>query len=132
LTLVIDASVLFASLVDSTSIGDWARDLMQSESLAAPHLLPVETAHALRRAESTGSVSDGLATLAYRDLVESTLDFFAFEPFAERIWELRANVSPYDAWYVALAEDLGSRLATLDRRLAAATGPICAFELPPD
>jgi predicted nucleic acid-binding protein len=129
--LVVDASLLVASLVDSTSIGDWSRDVMHGETLAAPHLLPVETAHALRRAESTGSLSGGLAALAYRDLSQSSVEYFAYEPYAERIWELRANVSPYDAWYVALAEDLESNLATLDRRLATASGPTCTFELPP-
>ena len=53
-------------------------------------------------------------------------------PFAERIWELRANVTSYDAWYVAVAEAAGLPLATLDSRLARANGPNCKFILPPN
>jgi predicted nucleic acid-binding protein len=56
---------------------------------------------------------------------------FPYRPFADRIWELRDTVTSYDAWYVALAESLDAPLATLDRRLAGAHGPICRFSLPP-
>jgi predicted nucleic acid-binding protein len=52
-------------------------------------------------------------------------------PFEERIWQLRANLTSYDAWYVAVAESFGFPLATLDRRLAQAPGPECGFVLPP-
>jgi predicted nucleic acid-binding protein len=130
-TLVIDASVVLASLVDGTAKGDWAKDLMLGETLAAPHLLPAETASALRIAGLAGSLSGVLVASAYRDLVQLSVEYFAFEPYAERVWQLRANVSPYDAWYVALAEDLGSNLATLDRRFAVSPGPTCIFDLPP-
>lgn len=54
-----------------------------------------------------------------------------FAPFAERVWELRANVTSYDAWYVAVAEQFDLPLATLDRRLARSAGPRCRFLLPP-
>jgi predicted nucleic acid-binding protein len=54
-----------------------------------------------------------------------------FSPFAARAWELRSKVTSYDAWYVAVAEELDLSLATLDRRLAAASGPRCRFLLPP-
>lgn len=57
---------------------------------------------------------------------------YPYEPFAERVWELRPTVTPYDAWYVALAESLNARLATLDLRLSRAPGPRCGFVLPPD
>jgi predicted nucleic acid-binding protein len=53
-----------------------------------------------------------------------------YPPFADRVWELRASVSAYDAWYVAVAEELACPLATLDARLSRAAGPRCAFELP--
>jgi predicted nucleic acid-binding protein len=46
------------------------------------------------------------------------------------VWELRENVTAYDGWYVALAESLGARLATLDVRLTKASGPRCAFTTP--
>src|SRR5207237_128838 len=59
------------------------------------------------------------------------VELFPYEPFAERVWDLRTNVTAYDGWYVALAETLGARLATLDTRLSRAKGPRCAFTIPP-
>lgn len=56
---------------------------------------------------------------------------YPYEPFGARVWELRHNVTAYDAWYVAVAEMLGAPVATLDRRLIGATGPRCAFVVPP-
>jgi predicted nucleic acid-binding protein len=130
-TLVVDASVVIAALVDSERQGDWARDRMRSDNLAAPHLMPVEAAYALRKAELTGEFSSDFVALSYRDVVELSVELHSFEPLADRVWQLRANVTPYDAWYVALAEQLDSSLVTLDRRLAAAAGPTCEFETPP-
>lgn len=131
MTLVVDASVVIAAIVDSESEGDWARERMESDSLAAPHLMPVEAANALRKAELAGVFSSDFVALSYQDLVGLSVELYSFEPLAERVWELRANLSPYDAWYVALAESLDASLATLDRRLATAAGPTCGFETPP-
>jgi len=55
---------------------------------------------------------------------------FPFNPFAHRICDLRKNLTSYDAWYVALAEGLDYPLATLDRKLRGATGPMCSFMMP--
>ncbi len=55
---------------------------------------------------------------------------FSYEPFAERVWEMRENATAYDAWYVAVAETLGAPLATLDARLSHAAGPRCEFAMP--
>jgi predicted nucleic acid-binding protein len=71
------------------------------------------------------------AIAAHEDLLELNLELFSFEPFAERIWELRHNLTSYDAWYVAVAEALGLPLATLDMRLAKAKGLTCEFLTPP-
>ena len=54
-----------------------------------------------------------------------------FEEFAERVWALRSNLTSYDAWYVALAEETGCPLLTLDRRLSRASGPKCEIVIPP-
>lgn len=54
-----------------------------------------------------------------------------YSPFAARVWELRSNVTAYDAWYVALAESLGASLATLDIKLSRAGGTVYEFALPP-
>ena len=57
-------------------------------------------------------------------------ELFSFEDFSDRVWELRHDVTSYDAWYVALAEALGLPLATLDERLSKAKGLQCQFLLP--
>lgn len=62
--------------------------------------------------------------------MQLSLETFGFDPFADRIWELRHTVTGYDAWYVALAEALQLPLATLDSKLSTATGPKCAFITP--
>ncbi len=59
-----------------------------------------------------------------------SLETFGFDPFADRIWELRHTVTGYDAWYVALAEALRLPLATLDAKLAHAAGTKCTFLTP--
>jgi predicted nucleic acid-binding protein len=127
---VLDASVLVAALVDSGSDGEWAEEVLGAGPLAAPHLLVVEVANILRRSSLAGLITDDAASLAHADLVRLRLELFPYEPFAERVWELRRNVTAYDAWHVALAEELGTPLATLDRKLAASTGPRCDFLVP--
>ena len=254
MTVVVDASVVVAGLASGGPAGGWAESVLAGEPLAAPHVLPVEAASILRRAEHAGEISADVASLAYADLGRLRVEYFPYAPFAERIWELcaalpgshpqvallqrlrlgiadaqtsrkrielridallessgelerraaeataagraglarealdrmtsiqaelsglraqhqslqeaqdklmaasqklqvkidavllaeaeatppgaapqagPANVSCYDAWYVALAEFLGVKLATLNARLARAPGPRCGFWLPP-
>jgi len=130
LTIVVDASAVVAALVDGGSTGAWAASELGGGPLAAPHLMPVEATNILRRAVLTGDLSADTAALAHDDLVQLRIELFPYEPFAPRVWELRANVTAYDAWYVALAEVLGGPLVTLDLRLARAPGPRCDFRLP--
>lgn len=127
MTLVVDASVVVAALVDSSGAGRWAEQMLASGQLAAPHLLPVETAGVLRRAALAGDISADVASLAHDDLLSLRLELFSYPPFGLRVWELRASVTAYDGWYVALAEALGVPLATLDLRLTRAAGPRCEF-----
>jgi predicted nucleic acid-binding protein len=255
MTVVVDASVVVAALSSGGATGGWAESVLAGEPLAAPHVLPVEAASILRRAERAGDISADAASLAYADLGRLRVEYFPYAPFAERIWELSAalpgsrrqqaellqrlglgiadaqtsrkrvelqmnqlqqestkhedqarqalrsgredlalealqrkestqtqlndlqtqyaalqdqeekltiasqtlqakidaarlakteatrpgnapqadpaNLSCYDAWYVALAEFLGVKLATLNARLARAPGPRCGFWLPP-
>lgn len=131
MTLVVDASVVVAALIDDGPVGRWAEALLLSAPLAAPHLLPAEVANVLRRAASAGTISSDVASLAHRDLVSLPVSLFPYGACADRVWELRANVSSYDAWNVALAEALGAQLATLDDRLRRAPGPRCDFAVPP-
>ena len=93
--------------------------------------MPVEVANILRRAAVAGEISADVAAMAHTDLLDLRVELFPYGPFAPRVWELRDNFTSYDAWYVALAEFLGTRVATLDLRLARAPGSRCGFETPP-
>ncbi len=131
MTLVVDASIVVAGLAEDTLQGAWAERILASDDLAAPHLMPVEAAHVLRRALLAGRLSTELASLAHQDLLALRVALFDYALVAERVWELRSNITAYDACYVALAEKLEAPLATFDRRLARATGPRCEFLTPP-
>ena len=131
MTIVVDSSVMVAALVDGGSVGEWAEELLMSGPLAAPHLMPVEAANILRRSASAGDISTDVASLAHQDLMSLPIELFPYSLCASRVWELRSTVTAYDAWYVALAETIGARLATLDIRLSRATGTRCEFALPP-
>lgn len=130
MTRVVDASLVVSALVDSGPIGQWADSCLEDDFLAAPHLMPVEAANILRRAVLAKDISEDTGAMAYADLLALRVELFPFEPFAERVWKLRDSVTAYDAWYVALAESLDAALATLDERLARASGPQCEFVTP--
>ena len=131
MTLVVDASLVVAALVDDGRDGRWAESMLGAEPLAAPHLMPVEVTSILRKATLNGDISLDVAALAHADLLALPVELFPYEAVAPRVWELRENLTTYDAWYVALAEGLASPLATLDRKLSRAPGVHCTFQLPP-
>ena len=131
MTLVVDASVVVALLVDSSTLGTWAEDVIRDQHIAAPELLPFEVANVLRRLSMAGHISVDVASLAHRDLLLMRLELVDYESLASRAWEFRDNLTSYDASYVALAEALGAPLATLDVRLSNAPGATCSFQLPP-
>jgi predicted nucleic acid-binding protein len=118
-------------LLTLSSYSSFAESVLAGEPLSAPHLMPVEAANILRRAAAAGEISADAAALAHTDLLDMRVELFPYGPFAPRVWDLRDNLTSYDAWYVALAEFLDSRVATLDLKLARATGPRCGFETPP-
>jgi predicted nucleic acid-binding protein len=130
-TTVVDSSVVVAALIDSGVDGRWAESILLSGPVVAPHLVLVEAANILRRAGLTGDVSTDVASLAHGDLVSLPIELFPYAPFAARMWELRANLTMYDAWYVAVAEYVDAPLATLDIKLSRANGPRCEFQLRP-
>jgi predicted nucleic acid-binding protein len=132
MTLVVDASAVVVALVDEGPDGEWARDVMEREALTAPGHLHVEVSSALRRAVLGGRIGRDVASLAHEELTALRLTTFPFESVAARVWALHPTVTAYDAAYVALAEELDAPLVTLDRRLARANGPTCAFLLPPE
>jgi predicted nucleic acid-binding protein len=130
--LVVDATLVAAALVDGGPVGAWADGLLGLSVLLAPHLMPVEVASILRRAALHGDISFDTAAMAHADLLSLRVQLFPYTPFADRVWDLRQNVTAYDAWYVALAEALDADLATVDLHLARASGPRCRFRTPPD
>jgi predicted nucleic acid-binding protein len=121
--IVLDASAL-VELVLGTPRGRAVADRIEDPevSLHVPHLADVEVAQVLRRYVREGGLEAeaGRAGLEILSLLD--LERHSHEPFLERVWALRANLTAYDAVYVALAEALGTRLLTCDRRLARAPG----------
>lgn len=130
MSIVVDASTIVAALIDNGPDGRWAEEQLRSDHVVAPDLLPVEVAQVLRRAESVETVGKDSVALAFGALRQLPIEFASFEPLADRIWELRSNLTIYDAFYVALAESLDAPFATLDLRLTRAPGPICRFVTP--
>ena len=130
--LVADASILVAAFADFGGNGVWAGDTIRGETVRCPALIYVECANGLRRMERVGDLSVIEARDALQDILNVELELSPFEPFAARIWELRHNLSCYDAWYVALAESLNCPLVTLDRRIGRADVVECSVMVPPD
>ncbi len=90
--------------------------------LHAPHLIDVEVAQVLRRYVNRGQLGEHHAAAALDDLRDLALERYPHHLFLPRIWDLRDNVTAYDAAYLALAEALDAPLLTCDRRLATAPG----------
>ena len=131
MSAVADASLLVAALIDSGPHGEWAEGVIAAGALHAPELARVEATNILRRLERQKKITTPEANAAYEDLMQLNMELFSFDPFADRIWELRHTITSYDAWYVAVAEALNLPLATLDARLSRAKGPACDFLMPP-
>jgi predicted nucleic acid-binding protein len=132
IVIVVDASVVVTALSDDGESGDQARRRLRGESVAAPEILDLEVVSVLRRLSAVGRVPVRRAELALRDLADSPIRRSPHRPLLVRCWELRDDVTAYDAAYVALAELLGCRLLTGDRQLSRTPGLRCPVEvLPP-
>jgi predicted nucleic acid-binding protein len=125
--IVIDASVLVDSLVGEAR----AAELQAAETLAAPHLVDVEVGSAVRRLAAAGTVTAAMAAAALDDLAQLEVERHAHFDLLPRCWELRDNLTFYDAVYVALAEALDVPLVTFDARLASAPGIRATIEVLP-
>ena len=129
--LVVDASVLVAALADDGADGDLARARLRGERLAMPELADLEVASVLRRQMRVGALEGRRAGLALDDLAALPAQRAPHGRLLARCWELRDDLTIYDAAYVALAEAMHATLLTADRRLARATGPQCLIEILP-
>ncbi len=129
--VVVDASALVALLLDRGSVGEWVADRLRGSVIAAPHLVTFETSNIIRRHLAAKIVTLDAARNANRFLRDLPMELWPHEPLADRVWELRANLTSYDASYVALAELLAAPVVTLDKRLASVKRIRCAVLTPP-
>jgi predicted nucleic acid-binding protein len=128
--IVVDASVLANALADDGADGTAARDrLTAAGPLAAPDLIDVETVAVLRKRWTAEDLTDERFSQAVDDLADLALTRYPTLPLMRRAFELRANVTAYDATYVALAERLHTTLLTADQRLASAPTITCPVEV---
>lgn len=128
--IVVDASVMVEVLLRVPGAERLeARLTRLGERLCAPALLDVEVAQALRRYAGRGELTPARGADAIQLLVDFPLVRYPHAPLLPRIWELRANLTAYDAAYVALAEALRAPLLTADARLAASPGHEAEIEL---
>jgi len=120
--LVLDTSALLAALVGSPTNAALNERLSADGDLHAPHLIDVEALHALRKLVRQGDLSLDRALSTRQDLRDLTIIRYPHVALVDRMWELRENLTAYDAAFVALSEALGVPLVTADARLARATG----------
>jgi predicted nucleic acid-binding protein len=129
---VVDASVL-VTVFSRAQHASWAEAQLAGEdsrdALWAPHLIDAEVGHSLRRRAAAHGLPDDHAAAALRELVALRLRRVVHTGLVERAWSLRHNLSFYDGLYVALAEQLGVPLLTLDVRLAKAVPAVARVEV---
>lgn len=127
--IVVDAGVIAAALGSDDPQAVATRSRVSEDDLVAPYLIDVEVVSTWRKLTAAGRLDGRRAEIARIDLRELPIRRVPHTRMMERCWELRHNVTIYDAVYVALAEALDVPLVTADRRLANATGPRCRFEV---
>ena len=128
--IVVDASVVVEVLLRSDAGTALEERLSEGDDpLHAPHVLDVEVAHAVRRCALHGDIEERQGHHALADLAVMSIERHGHEPLLERIWQLRHNLTAYDAAYLALAEKLGAPLLTRDAALASAGGHHARVEL---
>jgi predicted nucleic acid-binding protein len=127
--IVVDASILATALADDGLDGRHARARIAEQTLAAPALIDLEVVSVLRRSLSAERITPRRAGQAIEDLLRLPLQRAPHTPLLPRIWQLRDNLTPYDAAYVALAEAALVPLLTADQRLARAPGIRCEVTL---
>ena len=130
--IVVDASALVEVVLRTLTGISIERLIFENEySLHAPHLLDVEVVHAVRRFVARGIVAPDRAAIALRFLSDLSIVRYPHLGLLQRVWQLRENVSAYDATYVALAEALDAPLLTCDQRLAGARNHMARIEFIP-
>jgi predicted nucleic acid-binding protein len=120
--IAVDASAAVHLLLATAPEGEWVVEQLVNEDVHIPYLLDVEVTNTLRRLVAGGTVASARARQALWALHRLKVVRHPHLPYLGRAWQLRRNLSAYDATYVALAEALEAPLVTTDRRLARAPG----------
>ena len=128
--VVCDASAVVALLLDAGPDGRWSTSALTGVDLAAPSLLVFEAANIIRRHELAALITTDQAAQAHADLLDLAVEEWPYHLLASRVWQLRRNLTAYDASYVALAELLDTALVTLDRGVGHAPGLRCTVVTP--
>ena len=128
--MVLDASGA-VEFVLNTAAGKRLAARLADEFVVAhvPHLIDLEVAQVLRRYVRHGMLHERMGALALERWRNLDVERYPHEPFLDRVWQLRDNVTTYDAIYIALAETLSTVLVTGDRKLVGAPGVRVAIEL---
>lgn len=130
--IVADSSLIVSALVGTGKDGAWSESVLLSNYLYAPDIVLVESANIIRRLFLSGKISKDHASLCHLDLVNLPVATVGYELLHERVWQLRDNLTCYDACYVALAEQLDADFYTLDIALSKAPGINCEIYIPPE
>lgn len=128
--IVVDASIVVEVVLRSDKGMALEERLLDGDDpLHAPHVLDLEVANALRQCVGRGEIDERRGREALADLADIPIKRHPHRPLLERVWQLRHNLTAYDAAYLALAETLGASLATRDKALASVAGHRARVEL---
>jgi predicted nucleic acid-binding protein len=125
--LVVDTSAIVTLLLEDPPVPALA-DRLSGRAVHAPHLLDVEFLHALRRLVANGRVPEARASVVRADFAGLHVIRYPHRLLLDRMWDLRHNLSAYDATFVALSEVLDVPLVTTDARLASSSGHTATIE----
>jgi predicted nucleic acid-binding protein len=127
--VVVDASIVVALVASPSSVADDIARRISPAALHAPATLPVEVDSALRGLALGRRLTVAQADAARQIAHGLPVELWPWHPLADRAWQLRENLSTYDAGYVALTEHLSAVLITGDARIARAAGTTCRVEV---
>lgn len=128
--IVLDTSAMVEFLVGADPAADRIRDIVVGQGLAAPHAIDLECASTLRGLVQGRKLPAEEGERALELLARMGLKRYSHVPLLPRIWQLRHNMWPYDAAYVALAESLNAELVTLDGKIGRVPGLRCQVQNP--
>jgi predicted nucleic acid-binding protein len=123
--IVLDNSALIEYLIGDSDVARRVRKLLVGQEIAVPHSIDLECLSVLRRGIRSGAIEAARAIEAFDLFRRLPLQRHAHTPLLARIWELRDNMTSYDAAFVALAEQLGASLVTVDAKFSRTPGPRC-------